>query len=185
MSQALARRYATAAFEAAAELKEVNALLGDARMAVSVEKKLPVILRVLSDERISIHDRINAITAVADELNFCHSMKGLLQVCVSNSRAKIIPMVLREVIAKICLAEGLAEVHASIADASFEAELKEKIESALSKQLGLNVLCKVAEEKDLIGGFILKVGSKTLDASVRGKLQKMKESLAKTSEDAK
>lgn len=180
MSQALARRYAEAAFSAAIDSKEVAKLLESSRLVSTLCKEMPSVLKILSDERVSRENREKAVVAIADSLGVCASMKGLLQVCVIKSRTKLVPLILKELISKICAAEGLAQVTAKVADVSLKDEFKKRIEESLSKELGINVECKVSEERSLIGGFIVNLGSKTLDASVRGKLLKMKATLAKS-----
>ncbi len=180
MSQALARRYAEAAFSAAIDTREVEKLLESSRVVLSMCNEMPLAIKVLADERISRQLRETTMASIADSLGVCPSMKGLLQMCVAKSRTKLIPLIIKELILKLCAAQGLAQVTAKVADISLKDELKQRIEESLSKQLGINVECKVSEEKSLIGGFVVNLGSKTLDASVRGKLLKMKAALAKS-----
>jgi F-type H+-transporting ATPase subunit delta len=53
----------------------------------------------------------------------------------------------------------------------------EKIKKLLKKELGKNLELEVIVKKDLLGGFILKVDDKMVDASIIGKLKQVRDHL--------
>jgi F-type H+-transporting ATPase subunit delta len=53
-------------------------------------------------------------------------------------------------------------------------ELRGQFKSLVSKAYGKEVELKEKVDKDIIGGFILKVGDRQIDESVKNKLQKLK-----------
>jgi F-type H+-transporting ATPase subunit delta len=57
------------------------------------------------------------------------------------------------------------------------AEQQQKLAEALSRKLDRNVQIEAAVDKSLIGGLVVRTGDLVIDASVRGKLTKLAESL--------
>lgn len=56
---------------------------------------------------------------------------------------------------------------------------RDEIKSLLAKELKCNIELKVVNRPELLGGFILKVDDKMVDASIKGKLKKIREQLIK------
>lgn len=58
-------------------------------------------------------------------------------------------------------------------------ETAKKIEMEISKLLGRGVYLKRSVDESILGGAIIRIGKKTIDGSLRSKLQQMKEKIAK------
>ena len=57
-------------------------------------------------------------------------------------------------------------------------ELVERIGSEIEKQTGQTVELRSVVDADILGGLVLRVGNKVLDASVRNRLEKLRKSVA-------
>ena len=54
------------------------------------------------------------------------------------------------------------------------AEQLEKLTPVLKKRFGENLIIETEVDKSLIGGFLAKSGDDVIDASIKGKLEKLK-----------
>lgn len=70
----------------------------------------------------------------------------------------------------------LAEVRTAV---PLDDEVRERLNTALSTATGKAVDVKVIVDPSVVGGVYAKVGDQVIDATVRGRLQELKEQLAK------
>ncbi len=174
---AVSKRYALAAFEAAVETGETADLLASAQKLSTLFKDLPRLVKFLSDERFSLSKRAGAAVEVCDFMNLSRSAVGLVKVAVMRGRAKLLPDIAEDLVQRISSAMGLAKATITASDASIGVKVVAKIESALGNALGSKVVCELKEDKSLMGGFFLECGGKTFDASVKGRLARLREQL--------
>jgi F-type H+-transporting ATPase subunit delta len=80
--------------------------------------------------------------------------------------------------AKRAEAEGTIEAELISAREVTDAQRTALAES-LARKLGREVSLRVVEEPDLIGGAVLRAGDMVIDASVKGRLQKLAANLAR------
>ena len=73
---------------------------------------------------------------------------------------------------------GIQSVEFFTADEVSDA-IKNEISSSLGKSLGKKIQLKTEVKEDLIGGYILRVGDKQIDSSVKGSLQKLRNEFVK------
>ncbi|BCX88412.1 F-type H+-transporting ATPase subunit delta [Methylomarinovum tepidoasis] len=68
--------------------------------------------------------------------------------------------------------EGIVDVEVRTAY-PLEAEDQAKLTRALEKALGRKIRLQLAEDRDLIGGVVIRAGDKVIDGSVRGRLERL------------
>ena len=169
-------RYARALFELAedggalaAVEKDVDALL--AALSESVE-----LARALTSPIHSSAGKGAALAAVADKLKAQGLTKQFLGVVADNGRAGDLKSVLRAF--KILAAKKRGSVSADVvtADALTQAQLKE-LQTALKTALGRDVEIRTEVREELIGGLIVKVGSRMFDSSLKTKLEGLRKTM--------
>ena len=74
-------------------------------------------------------------------------------------------------------AEDISEVDVITAYPLNENQIK-KISESLSKRTGNKIDINIEENKDLIGGVIIRVGDSVVDASLRGRLEELNNVIA-------
>ena len=74
-------------------------------------------------------------------------------------------------------AEDISEVDVVTAYPLNENQIK-KISESLSKRTGNKIDINIEENKDLIGGVIIRVGDSVVDASLRGRLEELNNVIA-------
>jgi F-type H+-transporting ATPase subunit delta len=170
------RIYASALFEAAQEqgrLAAVREELGDFLAATDSVPELGALLEnpeVDSETKAGV---IRDLLADADEL-----VRNFLLLVVQKGRAAELPEIAREFDQLVARAEGRLEVELTTAVELTDDEASDilrQIESAA----GRRIEATRGVDPDLIGGFILQAGTFRVDASVRGRLDRLRHQLVR------
>jgi F-type H+-transporting ATPase subunit delta len=99
-----------------------------------------------------------------------------LQVMAQKRRLFVLPMVLRAVRAQI--AESRGEMTAEVVSAKALTKTQaDKLAKALSASVGKKINLNATVDESLIGGLIVKVGSKMIDSSIRSKLNSLQNTM--------
>jgi F-type H+-transporting ATPase subunit delta len=117
------------------------------------------------------------ISRLADELALHRIIRNFLLVVVSHRRTRELKSMRQEF--ELVVDERLGWVPADIASAKeLSAEQKEHIERSLGTKLGKFIRAHYEVDPDLLAGVRARVASKEYDATVRGKLESMRQRLA-------
>jgi ATP synthase F1 delta subunit len=168
------RVYARSLFEAAKEqgrLADVHRDLGDFVAAVDEVPELASLLENPEIDRSAKTSVLEELLAGGDEL-----VRNFLLLLVEKGRIAELHEIAREVDSLVAAEEQRLEVHLTTAvELSDEeaGELVEQIESAA----GRKVEATRDVDPSLIGGLVLNVGSRRVDASVRGRLDRLRREL--------
>ncbi|MBK0400680.1 F0F1 ATP synthase subunit delta [Limibaculum sp. M0105] len=169
LSASIAGRYATALFELAQESGALETAEADiARLAEALEASED--LRSLIASPIYSRDaQSRAMAAVGKALDLSELTGNLIGLMAAKRRLFVLPQLISTFRALMAEYRGeiTAEVTAAraLSDAQL-ASLSETLKGATGREVKLNV--KVDE--DLIGGLIVKVGSRMIDTSIRSRL---------------
>lgn len=172
LTSGVATRYATALFELAKEggnLDKVEADLTSVEAALAESADLR---EMIASPVFSRADMANAIRAIAGKMGLGLEVTNTLALLATNRRLFILPAVIAKVKAMAAASRG--EVSAEVTTArpltdAQAAELREKLKASVGKDVDLNV--KVDES--LIGGLVVRIGSRMIDTSIRSKLAKL------------
>jgi F-type H+-transporting ATPase subunit delta len=171
------RIYAEALFEAALEqghLEKVREDLGDFVAAVDA---VPELEALLTNPEIDSGQRRAALEGIlegADEL-----VRNFVLLTAEKHRADQIGEFFREFERLVAQQERRLEVELTTAVELSDEEAK-TILSQIEKAAGRTVEATRSVDPDLVGGFILQAGSFRVDASVRGRLQRLRQELARS-----
>ena len=171
----LARPYAVAAFEQARDedkLKDWSAMLR-------------VLSQVISDPQMQVildNPRLNSTTLMDIMLAVCGNYltdygKNFVKVLVNTRRLQLASHIYILFEQKRMVAEGVAEVEVTSAY-PLEPDQQQKIVNAMSKRLGKKIDISTRTDKSLIGGAVIRAGDSVIDASIRGKLKHLGNTLA-------
>jgi F-type H+-transporting ATPase subunit delta len=167
-------RYAKALFESAKEeniLDQVRKDMEDVRSIAT----LPDFLYLLLSPIIKESQKCAAIDAMFKE-GFHPKSLALLNMVVKNGRELYIPAIARNYIDQYKKFTGVRTATFSSAS-SVDEKVKKEIEVIIKKALNTSVELKTTINKDLIGGFIIRVDDLQYDASVASNLKKIKKQL--------
>lgn len=170
-----ARRYARAIFELAGEEEDFagwSRRLGELRRLTS----LPEIAAVLSNPTIPRRRRAEAADGVASPL-VGGEAANLIRLLILDRRLDLLGAVIDEY--ERMLDQVLGRVRAVIVTAvELGHEDRERIRRAVSARLGIDILADFEVDPGILGGFVVRVGDRMIDASVRSRLEQLRRWLA-------
>ena len=165
----IAGRYATAVFDIAREGGQVAAIEADIDALEAALAESADLRNLTTSALYSREDQAKAIAAVAAKMGLSQTLGNTLSLMAANRRLAAIPQLLAALRAKI--AEEKGEVTAEVISAvALTQEQAGKLAQALSERFGKTVKLNAIVDEALIGGLVVKVGSKMIDTSIRSKL---------------
>lgn len=168
-----AERYAQAAFELARDGKALESLEKDfatftAALAESADLRL-----TLKSPLIASEDKSRALVAVAQKLGLTELGRNIIGLVAKNGRANEIPGVIKAFGARLAKHRGASQVEVISAKPLDQKQL-DSILAGVSKALGGKVDAVTRVDESLIGGFVVRAGSRQFDASLKSKLDSLK-----------
>lgn len=168
-----ARRYATAAFELAQEAGEAEAWAGALDQIAALFAD-PDVVRVMSNSRVPNETKLSiAREALKDLPALTVNLAGLL---IAKGRTALAPAIAQQFRELLEESQGIVRARARSA-----VPLSKEEEEAIARRLGLetgkHVILETEVDPSLIGGLVIQVGDRLVDASTRARLEALKENL--------
>lgn len=168
-----AGRYAQAVFDLAKEAKSLDAVEKDFSKFSEAWVASGDLRAVARSPLIEPQDKARALTAVAAKLGLSDLGRKLIGVAAQNRRAAELPGIASAYRALVARERGARQVEIISAKPLGQAE-KAAIVDAVSASLGAKVDAEARVDEGLIGGFVVRVGSRQFDASVKAKLDALR-----------
>ena len=176
LSTGIAQRYATAVFELAREDKKLAALEKDLDALEEALETSPDFAAMITSPVYSRAELTGAVTALARKMKLSAAMTGVLGVMGEKRRLFVLPQFIKAL--RAAIAEDKGEVTAEVTAAkSMTKAQQDKLAKALKSAVGKDVKINVAVDESLIGGLVVKVGSKMIDSSIRSRLNALQNSM--------
>jgi F-type H+-transporting ATPase subunit delta len=175
LSTHYARALADAVFAPKSGLSPEDALaqLAAAQYLLSSSKELHI---ALLSPAVSKARKAAVISKLADELGLHRIMRNFLMVVVRHRRTYELSGIRQSF--ELMVDERLGWIPADIASAkALSVEERQQIEGALGKKLGKFIRAHYQIDPALLGGVRAHVASREYDASLRGKLESMRQRL--------
>lgn len=169
-------RYASALFELSEEQGGTDDLLADVATLKSALAESADLRAALGDPSISRAELGKAVDALAAHLRLKPLTANLLGLMASNRRLGHLSATLDAFAALAAAKRGETTVEVTSAQALSDAQ-RDALASALSQSLGKSVHIQTAVNPQLIGGLIVKIGSKMIDASLASKLARLQHAM--------
>lgn len=169
----IAERYAGSLFDLALQSNAVAKVEGDLATFERLLAGSADLDRMIKSPVFSAEDQFKAVSAIADKAGIKGLVGNFLRVVAQNRRLFAIPGMIKAFrrIAADHRGEVAAEVTSAHAlTAAQEAELK----SALKGVTGKDVAIAVTVDPSLLGGLVVKIGSRQIDTSLKTKLNSLK-----------
>jgi len=169
----LAERYAAALFELADERGALDAVADDLRAMRAMLHDSVDLARVIRSPVLSRDAQGKAIALVAEKAGLSQLTRDFLAVVARNRRLFAVPAMIEAYLTR--LAQRRGEVTAEVTVAQ---PLDEARHAALTEQLrrviGARVVVDIRVDPRLLGGMIVKIGSRMVDASLNSRLQRLR-----------
>ena len=169
-------RYATALFELARDEKSIDAVRADldkfeAMLADSADLK-----RLVRSPVFSAESQSRALVAVLDKAEISGVAAKFLKVLTANRRLFAVSDVIRAVRALVAKFKGEATADVTVAEKLSDKNL-DALKTALKSVTGKDVALNVNVDPSIIGGLVVKLGSRMVDSSLRTKLNSIKHAM--------
>ncbi len=169
-------RYATALFELAREDKSVDAVKADLDKFDAMLAGSPELLRLVRSPVFSADTQAKALAAVLDKAGIGGTTAKFLKVLTVNRRLFAVTDVIRAYRALVARFKGEASAEVTVAETLNEKNLN-ALKTALKSVTGKDITLNVKVDPTIIGGLVVKLGSRMVDSSLRTKLNSIKHAM--------
>jgi F-type H+-transporting ATPase subunit delta len=168
----LAGRYALALFELAEEQDALDVVAGDLEGLKSLLAESSELRRLIRSPVLTREEQARALEALADRAGFSELTRRFLGLLAHQRRVFALPEMVNAF--EVMLAKHRGEVGAELISAvPLSKEQVAAVREQLGKAIGQKVRLTAAVDPDLLGGLIVRVGSRMIDASLRTKLRQL------------
>lgn len=170
---AVAERYAGSLYELAAEAKSVAAVEKDLADFEAMLNESADLARLIRSPVFSAEEQSKAIAAVLEKAGITGLTGNFLRVVAKNRRLFAIPAIIKAF--RRIAAEARGETSAEVTSAhALAPEQENELKAALKSVAGKDVSIAVTVDPSLLGGLIVKMGSRQIDTSLKTKLASLK-----------
>ena len=168
----LAERYAAALFELADERRRLDEVASDLRQLRAMLAASPDLARLVRSPILTRGEQGKAIAALVERAGFTPLVRDFLAVVAKNRRLFAVPAMIEAYLRSLAERRGevTAEVTAALPLSDGQLGL---LSEQLRRSVGRRVSLEVKVEPELIGGLIVKLGSRMIDGSIKSKLQRL------------
>ena len=175
LSAGVASRYATALFELAKESGELSTVEQDLEAIETALEDSADLRALISSLIYSRDEQVGAITALAGRMGLSRDVTGTLVVMARKRRLFALPNVLELVRSMIAREKGEVTAHVQT-PRPLSSEQLQRLESGLGDAMGdevNSVRIEQSVDDSLIGGLVIRVGSRMIDSSIKSKLSRL------------
>lgn len=169
-------RYATALFELARDEKSVDAVKADLDRFAAMLADSAELRRLVRSPVFSADVQLKALAAVLDKAGITGIAANFLKVLTTNRRLFAVDDVIRAFRALVAKFKGEATADVTVAEQLNDKNL-DALKSALKTVTGKDVALNVKVDPSIIGGLVVKLGSRMIDSSLRTKLNSIKHAM--------
>lgn len=169
----VADRYARSLFDLALESNAVVAVEADLGRFEALIEGSDDLRRLIYSPVFSADDQLKAIATIADKAKIGGLVGNFLRVVAQNRRLFVLPGIIRAF--RIVAAEHRGEAAAEVTSAhALSAAQEKELKAALKSVAGKDVSITVTVDPSLLGGMVVRIGSRQIDTSLKTKLNSLK-----------
>jgi F-type H+-transporting ATPase subunit delta len=168
----LAARYAAALFDLADEAKQLDAVAGDLRTVKALIEESADLRRLVRSPVLSRADQARALSVILQRAGIGELVRRFIGLVAENRRLFALVDMIGAYLTELARRRG--EVSAIVTAAAPLSEAQSAaLAEALRRAVGGRVAVEVRTDAGLIGGLVVKLGSRMIDSSLRSKLQRL------------
>jgi F-type H+-transporting ATPase subunit delta len=172
----VAGRYATALFELALEEKALETVERDLNRFASALDAVEDLRRLVRSPVFTAEEQQRAIAAILDKMEIEGLTANFLKLIARNRRLYAAPDMIKAFRALLARHRGQASAEVTSALSLTEGQLR-ALQTALKAALHKDVQLDQKVDATLLGGLVVKVGSRMVDSSLRTKLNSLKQTM--------
>jgi F-type H+-transporting ATPase subunit delta len=172
-STQLAQRYAQSLFDLALEAKSVEGVQSALNGFNGLISSSPDLLTLVKSPIFTSDEQLRAISAVLENAKLDGLAANFIKTVTGNRRLFALPSIIEAFNAIVSTHKGEIRAHVTVAKALSDAESTE-LKATLKAKLGKDPILDIAIDPSILGGLIVKVGSKMIDTSLKTQLNSLK-----------
>ena len=165
----LAGRYANAVFELAQEQRAVDAVSADLASLRRAMETSSDLNRLVRSPVFGAEDQARALKAILEKMGASELSIKFVLLLAAKRRLFVLVQIIKQYESLVARSRGETEAEVIAARALNDAEINE-LKTALKAKLGKEPRLQTKVDPTLLGGLIVKVGSRMIDSSIRTKL---------------
>jgi F-type H+-transporting ATPase subunit delta len=165
----MAGRYATALYELAEESKSVDKVLADLERFEALIEGSDDLNRLVRSPVFTSDEQLGAITAILAKAKISGTAGNFIKLVAANRRLFSIRQMIRAFRAIVAKARGELTAEVTVAEPLNDARTKD-VKAALREITDKDVRINLKVDPSIIGGIIVQLGSRMVDASLKTKL---------------
>jgi F-type H+-transporting ATPase subunit delta len=169
----VAERYAAALFDLARDESAIGSIERDLGAITAMLDDSADLRRLVESPVFSADEQERAIGLVADRAGLTQLMRNFLRLLARNRRLFTLPSVIRSF--RDMAARHRGEVTAEVTSATpLDARQEGELKAVLKDKLGKDVTLDLRVNPAILGGLVVRVGSRMIDTSLRTRLMTVK-----------
>ncbi|MGZ8866968.1 MAG: ATP synthase F1 subunit delta [Thermoanaerobaculia bacterium] len=176
MARRFARPYARAILDVAGSAEKANTVRAELDRFEQVRASATDLQDLYANPGIDAESKRKVTHAIASRLALGQTTGRVLEILIQNHRINNLSAIVESLAQYINEELGIAVANVRAAQKLSEQEVAD-LRKTLEKKTGKRVEMRVAEDRSLLGGFVVRIGSEIWDASVAGKINRFRESL--------
>jgi F-type H+-transporting ATPase subunit delta len=174
---AITSRYARAFADVVFEMK-----LDAAQAIVELEqfselvKSNGELRNVLDNPAVPNGQKLALLDALVAQASASRPVRNFLAILMDKRRFNLLPVITEQVKAEINERLGFADAEI-ITSRELGADERTALEAQIAKATGKTIRGRYAQDKSVLGGAVVKVGSTVYDGSIKGQLERIKQSM--------
>jgi F-type H+-transporting ATPase subunit delta len=172
----MAGRYATALFELALETNAIEAVKTELDRFDALVADSPDLTRLVRSPVFSTEEQLQALSAVLDRMGIRGLAANFLKLAASNRRLFAVRDMIKAFRALVARHKGEATAEVTVAEPLKDAHV-DALRAALKSVSGKDVDLDVKVDPAILGGLVVKLGSRMVDSSLRTKLDAIKHAM--------
>ena len=165
----MAGRYATALYELSEETKSTDAVLNDLGRFEALVAGSDDLRRLVKSPVFSAEEQLGAITAILAKAKISGLAGNFIKLAAQNRRLFSVDAMIRAFRAIVAKARGEITAQVTVAEPLNDARTKD-VKDALRDVTKQDVKIDIKVDPSIIGGIIVQLGSRMVDASLKTKL---------------
>lgn len=171
--EGLAARYATALFQLADDEKKLDKIADDLRGLSAMIDGSNDLRRLIRSPVISREESGQAMAAVVAKAGCDTLTANFVGLVARNRRLFALPGMIAAYLEELARRRGEMTAEVTVA-APLDSKQSDALVDALKKSLGAKVSVETKIDPSILGGMIVRVGSRMIDSSISGRLQRLR-----------
>ena len=169
----ISERYGSALYDLASQKKCIDDILKDFEVVEKTLKESSELTHLVTSPLVNSDEKLKILLKIFSKINLNNLTTTFLKVLDNNKRISHLISIISKF--KIINSEKRGDITAEVTSANeLSEDEKNNIKNQLKNSLGQKLSLNFEVDKDIIGGLIVKVGSKMIDTSIANKINKLK-----------